>query len=156
MSFNLGFVLDLTIIVLLGTVIVYAAILNRRLAAWRQGKADLERLVAEFNRAAERAEAGIERLRMASEETGKALQQALTKGQGLRDDLSYLLERAEPLADRLTGVVQLGRSAAAAGPGARSQGSPTATAAREQPGAAQATDRERTKRELLRALAAMR
>ncbi|HEX6979221.1 MAG TPA: DUF6468 domain-containing protein [Alphaproteobacteria bacterium] len=156
MSFNLGFVLDLMVIALLGTMIAYAAVLNRRLAAWREGKADLERLVAEFNRAAERAEAGIERLKTASEETGKTLQQALTKGQGLRDDLSYLLERAEPLADRLTGVVRMGRSAAAADPVARSQDSSTAAATREQAGATRSSDREQTKRELLRALAAMR
>lgn len=160
MSSSIGLILDVMIVGLLGATIVFAAILNRRLSVWRQEKAEFERLIAAFNAAAERAEAGIERLKAGSEETGRTLQQATTKGQSLRDDLAYLLERAEPLADRLTDLVRAGR-------GFRPVSEPRLSPAAEAPvvpkmnettpsEADEADDRARTKRELLRALAALK
>lgn len=160
MSSSIGLVLDLMIAGLLGTTIVFAAILNRRLSVWRKEKAEFERLIAAFNSAAARAEAGIERLKVGSEETGRTLQQATTKGQSLRDDLAYLLERAEPLADRLTDIIRAGRGLR---PQAETQLSPPVEASLDlkTDGAApretdEAAERARTKRELLRALAALR
>ena len=153
MTSGMSILLDLLVAGLLVTVIVFAAILNRRLSVWRQDRAEFERIIAEFNRAAVRAETGVERLKVASEQTGKTLQQAVTKGQSLRDDLSYLIERAEPLADRLTDRIRAARMR-------REEPmteSPLAQAAKE---AARDIDeqdeRARAKRELLRALAALR
>lgn len=154
MSSGMSILLDLIVAGLLVTVIVFAAILNRRLSVWRQERAEFERLIAEFNRAAVRAETGVERLKAASEQTGKTLQQAVTKGQSLRDDLSYLIERAEPLADRLTERIRAARNM-------RHEESVAEPPAAQRPKAgAQETDeqdeRARAKRELLRALAALR
>jgi hypothetical protein len=154
MPSGVSILLDLIVAGLLVTVIVFAAILNRRLSVWRQERAEFERLIAEFNRAAVRAETGVERLKAASEQTGKTLQQAVTKGQSLRDDLSYLIERAEPLADRLTEGIRAAR-------GMR-RGDPVSepSIARNSNASARETEeqdeRARAKRELLRALAALR
>src|SRR5687767_8079070 len=106
MSSGMSMIVDLMVVTLLVVTIAFAAVLNRRLTVWRQSRVEFERLIAEFNQAAARAEAGVERLKSASEQTGKTLQQAVTKGQSLRDDLSYLIERAEPLADRLNDSVR--------------------------------------------------
>lgn len=100
MSF-LPMALDGLMAVLLAITIAYAAMLNRRLATWRNDKAELEKLIERFNRAAQHADIGISNLKEASEATGRALSQATAKGQALRDDLAFLIERAEPVADRL-------------------------------------------------------
>ena len=156
MTSGISILVDLTIVTLLIVTIVFAAVLNRRLAAWRQDRGEFERLISEFNKAAARAEAGVERLKVASEQTGKTLQQAVTKGQSLRDDLAYLIERAEPLADRLTEGVRVARTA-------RKEDvppPPAAVLAQKIEAAERMTDeddtRARAKRELLRALAALR
>ena len=99
---SISLALDALMIVLLGVTIAYAAVLNRRLAAWRNDKAELEKLIDRFNRAAQHADVGISTLKEASEETGRLLAQATAKGRALCDDLGFLIERAEPLADRLT------------------------------------------------------
>ncbi|HEX2114013.1 MAG TPA: DUF6468 domain-containing protein [Alphaproteobacteria bacterium] len=156
MSSGVGIFVDLTVVTLLIVTIAFAAVLNRRLTAWRQDRSEFERLIRQFNEAAARAEAGVERLKTASEQTGKTLQQAVTKGQSLRDDLAYLVERAEPLADRLTEGVRIARNARRDEP-ALSAASALAqkvdAVEREQNGS---DERARAKRELLRALAALR
>lgn len=154
MPSGVSILLDLIVAGLLVTVIVFAAILNRRLSVWRQERAEFERLIAEFNRAAVRAETGVERLKAASEQTGKTLQQAVTKGQSLRDDLSYLIERAEPLADRLTEGIRAARGMRREDPVSEpSIARNSNTSARE---TEEQDERARAKRELLRALAALR
>jgi hypothetical protein len=151
MSSGLSLLVDLTIVTLLIVTIAFAAVLNRRLAAWRQDRTEFERLIAQFNKAAASAEAGVERLKTASEQTGRTLQQAVTKGQSLRDDLAYLVERAEPLADRMTEGVRVARNArrddAAGSMAPKIEAEPAPDAGDE---------RARAKRELLRALAALR
>jgi hypothetical protein len=151
---GLSVFVDLTIVTLLIVTIAFAAVLNRRLSAWRQDRTHFERVIAQFNEAASRAESGVERLKAASEQTGKTLQQAVTKGQSLRDDLAYLIERAEPLADRMTGSVRAARTR-------RDEPAPAASALAQKVEAAEREmdandERGRAKRELLRALAALR
>jgi hypothetical protein len=141
--------LDLAIIALLGTTIGFAAVLNRRLAAWRQDRGEFERLIRDFTRAAERADAAIARLKAASE-AAQPLETAILKVEGLRDDLSYLIERGEPLADRLMQAVRTARPTASGFEAARAEAEADETAE------APLDARARTKRELLRAIAALR
>jgi hypothetical protein len=79
-----------------------AVVLNRRLAAFRAAKEEFEQVIERFNTAAARAEAGVNALKVTGEVTGGALQQAVARAQSLRDELSFLTERAEPMVDRLT------------------------------------------------------
>jgi hypothetical protein len=155
MSSGVGIFVDLTIVTLLIVTIAFAAVLNRRLAVWRRDRAEFERIIAQFNQAAARAEGGVERLKVASEQTGKTLQQLVTKGQSLRDDLAYLVERAEPLADRMTEGVRFARNAR------RDEPSSAADALAQKVDAVEretdgSDERARAKRELIRALAALR
>jgi hypothetical protein len=152
----MSMVVDLTVVTLLIVTIAFAAVLNRRLAMWRQSRAEFERLIGEFNQAAARAQAGVEHLKAASEQTGKTLQQAVTKGQSLRDDLAYLIERAEPLTDRLNDSVRNRRPSRhdeMAASAASSLAQKVDAAERETDAS---DERSRSKRELLRALAALR
>jgi hypothetical protein len=114
-------VLDVIVAVLLAATIAYAIMLNRRLGELRRNRDDLSRLVQVFNDATARAEAGIPKLRRAAEEAGSTLQERVEKAQSLRDDLAFMIERADAMANRLEGVVRSARdvktpNAAPAGP----------------------------------------
>lgn len=148
--------LDLVIAVLLVATIVYAYILNRRLGVLRGDKSELINLIARFNEATIRAEGSLHKLRAAAADTGKMLQQEMSKAQTLMDDLSYMAKRGGDLADRLESEVQRARAVASARaekatPAVRPGRAATALGDRF----AGAT-RSETERELLRALEASR
>ena len=133
---TLPVIIDIIVIALLLPTIGIAIVLNRRLAALRSNKAELDALIQSFNDACARAEAGVRTLRTATDEATR-LQHYLERSQTLRDDLSYLLDRGTSLADRLEGGVRTARtevprnplSSLAAAVGAMSEPEPAARAA---------------------------
>ncbi len=106
----LNTILDIAIILVLVPTIIYAVILNRKLSALRQSKDELAKVVSSFNEATMRAEAGIPKLKKATLEANGALQERVEKAHTLRDDLAFMIERAEEMADRLEGAVRTGRA----------------------------------------------
>ena len=96
-----GLALDLVVAVLLVLTIAYAWRLNRRLESVRTARADLESLIAGFGDAIDRAQAGVAELKAASSHGLGRLRTAMTAAEGLRDDLAFLTDRAEGIADRL-------------------------------------------------------
>lgn len=106
---TISLILDVVVVALLVPTIVFAVILNSRLSALRKNREELGRLIAAFNEATLRAESGIPRLRKASEEAAKALQERVERAQLLRDDLAFMVERAGQAADRLEGAVRTAR-----------------------------------------------
>jgi hypothetical protein len=103
-------ILDIVVILLLIPTIVYAVILNRRLTALRKSRDELSKVVNSFNEATMRAEAGIPKLKKATTEANLSLKDRVEKAQTLRDDLAFMIERAEELAGRLEGAVRVARS----------------------------------------------
>jgi len=172
MDDKLNLLLDVIIIVLLAATIVYAVILNSRLAQLRDNRDDLARLVAAFNDATARAESGIPKLRRAAEDAGNALQERVEKAQTLRDDLAFMIERADSMASKLENSVRQAREEVrpAASPsmpmpqvaparGSRAKAEPPPPAPEPvEPHLTDAADDERSEaeRELLRALQAVR
>lgn len=112
---TVALMLDLVIAGLLSGTIVYAVILNRRLAGLRRDKEEIARLIVDFNAAAEQARAGTVALREMADGTAGHLNGIIEDGRALRDDLGFLLERGGALADRIDGSL----SAARAGPQAK-------------------------------------
>ncbi|MSO98053.1 MAG: hypothetical protein EXR11_07535 [Rhodospirillaceae bacterium] len=108
-------VINLAIICLLIPTIILALILNRRLSALRKSRDELAKVVANFNDATLRAEAGIPKLKKATNEASMALKDRVEKAQSLRDDLAFMIERAEEIAARLETGVRVVRSEAAFG-----------------------------------------
>lgn len=98
----LGFLLDLILIGLLGSGLFYAMRLTRQLADMRASRADMERFVADFNASVMRAEAGIQGLKAIARSSGDDLEKLIEKGQGLRDELLFLSESADQIANRLS------------------------------------------------------
>ncbi len=99
-------VLDGVVVVLLVATIGYAVVLNRRIGEMRKWKAEFDRMITSFNQATTRAEAGIQSLKSIASQRGPDLQRSLDKARSLRDDLAYLVERGDTLADRLTESVR--------------------------------------------------
>lgn len=95
-------ILDLALIGLLGFGIYCALRLSRQLAGLNAGRAEMERFVLEFGTTVQRAEAGIQGLKMAARTGGDDLEQLIDKAQALRDELHFLVASADQIATRLS------------------------------------------------------
>lgn len=117
---TLSIVLDVVVAALLVVAIGAALVLNRRLAALRAARSDMEQFIERFNTAAARAESGVNALKLTSDATGRVLQQTVVRAQALRDEMAFLIERAEPMVDRLSAAHRAAADAkrAAAAPAA--------------------------------------
>lgn len=103
-------ILDLLVSVLLVATIGYAVMLNQRLTQLRKNRDDLAKIIVSFNEATVRAESSIPKLRKAAEDAGQSLQERVEKAQSLRDDLAFMIERADTMANRLENAVRSARS----------------------------------------------
>lgn len=123
-SLSLG--LDILLVVLLLVTIIYAVLLSRRLSALRSGKVDLEGFITRMNEASARAEASLAGIRQAATSAKGELDQPLAKAQSLRDELIFLIDRADAAGERLANA---GSAAAPTAPAARTASSQSATRA---------------------------
>jgi hypothetical protein len=105
-------VLDLVVAGLLAVTIAYAVLLSRRLGALRNDKQQLDALVQSLDASSLRANAGIAALKDAAEEVGRTLQQKIEQGQGLRNDLNYIVDLGGGLADRIETAIRTSREEA--------------------------------------------
>jgi hypothetical protein len=101
--------LQLAVILLLALALPLVLRLERTLAAVRRDRAALEGSAGNLTEATRLAEAASLRLRAAAEGSGRQLAERLAAAEPLRDDLRYLVERAEALADRLEALVRAAR-----------------------------------------------
>jgi hypothetical protein len=92
-------------------------ILNRRLGRLRDGRADMERLVGELTAAMTNAERGIAVLRKTAFDDDEALGKRIAEARAVRDEIGFLVDRAETLSARLDG--QIGAARAGARPSTR-------------------------------------
>ncbi|MGV0761934.1 DUF6468 domain-containing protein [Tistrella mobilis] len=109
MSFSLGMILDVTLVVLLGATIGYCVALHRRLGELRAAQSELPRLIDNFIEATRRAEAGIAGLKAASAATADEIGPKLGEAQVLREDLAFMIDHGGKLADRLEAAVRVAR-----------------------------------------------
>jgi len=101
--------LEGALVLLLGATLFHALRLERALGVLKRDRAVLEALVAGFNDSTRQAEIGVDRLRAASEGAGRQIARQIEQAQRLRDDLSFLTERGDKLAERLEGAVRSAR-----------------------------------------------
>ena len=107
-------VLDLVTVLLLGVTITYAVILNRRLSGFRKQKQEMETFIALFDEATERAATSLHRLKTVAEQTGGDLQGNVDKASALFDELSFMVDRGNAIADRLEQTASSANKAARA------------------------------------------
>lgn len=104
----LNLALDVVMIGLLVAAIKYAIRLTAQLADMRQGRLEMERFIGQFNATVSRAEAGILGLKNSARTCGDDLEQLIEKGQNLRDELNFLTESADMIANRLSNAASSG------------------------------------------------
>jgi hypothetical protein len=149
MSFSwLEWGLQVTLLVLLGAAIPFAIRLERALREIRKDRAAMESSAQGLSDAAAAAESAILRLRATAELAGRQVQERVTTAEPLRDDLRFLIERAEGLADRLESVVRAGRPMA----GHEPPPAPAAARPTREPPSDAGPLRSQAERDLLRAL----
>ena len=102
-------ILEAVLAALLAATLFHAVRLERALGVLKRDRAALEALVASFNASSQQAETGIEQLRAAADGAGRQMARQIDTVARLKDDLIFLLERGERLADRLDSLVRAGR-----------------------------------------------
>lgn len=108
--------LDILLIVLLIATLFHAVRLERALGVLKRDRAALEELVATFNASTRQAETGIERLRAAADGAGRQVARQIDSAKALKDDIGFLSERGERVADRLDALVRAARPLTAEAP----------------------------------------
>ena len=102
---SLEFLINITIIALLIPTIIYAYRLNKNLNVLRQNQNSLSKLVEALNDATFKAEHSIPKLKSITEHSSENLQEVVDNAKELKDDLLFINERADNLADRLEHVI---------------------------------------------------
>lgn len=115
MSQTIALVLDLIMVGLLAATIAYAIILNKQIIKLRESRGEMNELIKGLNEAMTRAESGVRGLKKAAADTGDDLQRSVTRAQALRDELEFMIDAGDALANRLGSVgEERARSSAAA------------------------------------------
>lgn len=107
---SLELIINLIIIALLIPTIIYAYRLNKNLAELRQNQKSLAQLVSALNEATFKAENSIPKLKSATEHSSEGLKEVVDSAKELKNDLLFINERADSLADRLENVISSSRS----------------------------------------------
>lgn len=113
---GLQWLVELVLLGLLVLTMVHAIRLERALGAIRKDRTALADLAGSFDASAREAEAGIERLRALADGAGRAVSRQADAAVSVKDDLNFLIERGERLADRLDALVRAGKAPEAARP----------------------------------------
>ena len=101
--------LELVLLATLGVTGFYAVRLERALRVLRGDRAAVDELVAGFDASARNAGQGLDRLRDAAESAGREIARHVERAAALKDDLGYLTDRGNRLADRMDALVRAGR-----------------------------------------------
>ncbi len=142
--------LEIVLVGMLAATLFHALRLERALGVLKRDRASLEALVDGFNTSTRQAEQAIERLRASADGAGRQIARQTELATGLKDDLMFLIERGERLADQLDAAVRAGRTVARDAP--REEAAPVqmASLAPAEPLASRV--RSQAERDLLRAL----
>ena len=89
------------LVLLLAATIYFAIRLNRRLTVLRVEKEQLEKLITQFELVADRAHSSFSGLRATADQVKSDLDDATNKSHAMRDELAFLIERADTNAEKL-------------------------------------------------------
>jgi hypothetical protein len=106
---GMQWLLEIVLVVLLAATLFHAVRLERALGVLKRDRAALEELISGFNASTRMAEAGIDRLRTAADGAGRQLARQIEAASVLKDDLAFLNQRGDRLADRLDAQVRAAR-----------------------------------------------
>lgn len=134
--------LDVILIGMVGVGLAQVGRLIKHLAGLRESRVDMERFVHDFNTTVMRAEAGIKGLKQAARDSGDDLEKLVDKALMVRDELSFIVESADQIAERLSQA-----ATSAVRPVTPAEPKPIAKTAAPPPPSATGADNPATKKE---------
>lgn len=109
MNIALEFGLNMIMAVLLGTTIFYCWLLNKRIQVLQDSKSELAKLLKHFDRSTVKATESIAALQDASKKLGDTIHARIEKANYALDDLSYMIDRANKVADQMEAGLAIAR-----------------------------------------------
>jgi len=106
----IGLLLNLIIVGLLMATISYCWVLNKRIKILQDGKSELANLLQYFDESTSRASESIVALQSASKKIGENIQSRIDKVNYLMDDLAFMVEKGNKLADKLDASFAVNRA----------------------------------------------
>jgi hypothetical protein len=124
MEINWSLLLDVVMILMLGGTIVYAYVLNKNLNRLRAEKSDFERSIQQLSQSLSHAETSLQDLKLSAQEVGGQLESHIAAGRGLSQELQFMIETADSLANRLTNAAEVGGARITSTEPAKASGAP--------------------------------
>lgn len=102
--------LNVLIVVLLAATISYCWVLNRRIKILQDSKSELAQLLKYFDESTQRASESIIALQTASKKLGESIQSRIDKANFLLDDLAFMIEKGNKIANQMEAGFAVGRA----------------------------------------------
>lgn len=106
---DLGLLVDIAILVLLGATIYYAARLSVYLKTFHDGRKDMNFLIQDLSTSVSRAENAIKGMQASADQSGLKLQDVINEAKFLADELRFMNEAGDSLANRLEKLAERNR-----------------------------------------------
>ncbi len=94
-------ILDLLVAVLLGVTIFYCTKLNKRIRVLQDSKSELAALIQQFDESTQQATRSINEIHVVSKRINESIKTKLEKANYIVDDLAFMIEKGNKLADRM-------------------------------------------------------
>lgn len=107
----ISLLMDLCVAGLLVAVIVYCRKLSRSIRALQDSKSEMARLFAEFDSSITAAQESVRSLKEATGKSEELLKEKLDTANSIADDLAFMIERGNKMADQLESGLKGGRTA---------------------------------------------
>jgi hypothetical protein len=101
LTMNISLIVELGLSGLLLATIIYCAILERRLSALRKGQDGLKDTIAKLNEAIVAAGSSMRMLKSTAAGAAEALDERISRGRSLADELSILTSSGDRIAERM-------------------------------------------------------
>lgn len=108
---TLTMIVEIVVAVLLLVTLGISLVLNRRLGNLRANQDEMRRLIGDFDKALTKARQGLTELKTASASADTAHEERMKQAKTLRDELGFMIETGDRLADRLAGEASGNRAA---------------------------------------------
>lgn len=108
---TLTLMVEIVVAVLLLVTLAISLVLNRRLGNLRANQDEMRRLIGDFDKALTKARQGLNELKTASATVDTAHEERMKAAKTLRDELGFMIETGDRLADRLAGEASGNRAA---------------------------------------------
>lgn len=109
MSYDIGLLLDGLILVFLCVTIFYAARLSIFLKSFREGRNGVQLLIRDLSITVDKAQESIQEMKIHAQETENQLIETINEAKFLSDELKFMTETGDSLADRLEKIANRNR-----------------------------------------------